>query len=110
MFDIKILRKQYNEVIESEKRLAAMKRDILEGVRSLAKFKPGDKVVWTKNGFSGIIRGIIRDVVADRPGPYNPLRVAYKVGKITKSGEIHKTHDITWSPVPEEELSYVGME
>lgn len=99
MADIETLRSQYNEIIESEKRLGRVKQSILDAVRDLSKYKPGDRVAWKGSP------GIIRDVVSDRPGYNTPLRVAYRVGKKTKSGDIHKTQDIYYCPIPEEELS-----
>ena len=87
---------------ESKNKYRDKNEEIKKTVRSHAKFKVGDKVIadigWRNEDFNG---GIIRQIVVLVSYGEKTLLVGYKIGKITKSGKMHKTQDIWHSAIEE---------
>lgn len=88
MSDIESLQKEYSKILESEKKLEKEKQRILSKIKSLAKFKVGDRVVW--KGESWVVRGV-------RAPQRDILYVGYIIVTAENQYRIH-------GPVPEEEL------
>lgn len=83
-------------------------KEIKQQVIQHAKYTLGQKVnythiqSWTKEEI--IDNGIIREITPST-GYGDELSVGYVVGKITKSGLLHKSQNITYSPIPENEIT-----
>ena len=90
---------------ESKNKYRDKNEEIKKTVKSHAKFKVGDKVIadigWRNEDFNG---GIIRQIVVLIPHGEKALLVGYKIGKVTKSGKIHKTQDIYYSAIEENKV------
>lgn len=79
-------------------RLESLHQEVI----SLAKYKPGEKVVF-KTYNRKEVSGIIRSVHAHQRYS-NELCLCYEVGKITKSGKMHKSQNAYYAKINEDKL------
>ena len=107
MRTLKSLQTEYNanekNIQTAKKSYDQNKNNILENVIELAKYKAGDTVIvkdiWREIHKKGIIRQIVGiDMYS------NKLSVYYIIGKITKSGKIHKTLNDPYSNIAEKDI------
>jgi len=103
------LQKEYEETetaYKSSKDLYFEKvLELKRAVVQFAKYKAGDKVVYIKrnqwNGTETRIDGIVRDVIASKEYVDQAILPHYYVGKRTKSGKIHSSHNVEWGSISE---------
>ena len=80
--------------------------ELKEQALKLAKYKTGQKVrAKISSGLSGdgIETGIIRNIIA-KGGYSDKLSIRYVVGKMTKSGYMHKVQNINYSAIEEKDI------
>lgn len=91
--------KRHNEVLEEHFK---RKEEYIKEFLAYAKYREGDQIEFLDRswGKSDKKEGIIRKVKVIIES--NSLFIAYDVGKVTKSGKIHKSHNITYRPIHED--------
>lgn len=95
-----------NRLLTEAKDRYKINTDLIKSkVMLYAKYKPGEKISFKEESHKGekIHTGIIRHVFPMAKYS-NTLGVYYSIGKITKSGEIHKSHDIVYHRVAEKDI------
>ena len=97
---------KYREIVEEyDELLEKIRKDI----KKLARYKVGDKIYrvycpeYRKTDKEA---GIIREITTK---PYcwqsDKIGIFYIIGKITKSGKMHKNQNITYNPLSEEMIA-----
>ena len=97
----------FNEVKDHYQREVEKEK---EAMILLAKYKPGDKVIYRENRWRrendgyDYIPGIIRSTIVKADRDWTDYTIQYFVAKVTKAGAAHKSQNVSYWGINEENL------
>lgn len=109
---------EYQEAQKKIEKIELRHKQLISEIKNFAKFKVGEKVCFNDPDYSG--EGIIRSIVISEKDSWRNvlidvnvsvggnLTISYLIGKMTKSGIIHKLHNVVYYPIKEKFVKLIG--